>query len=111
MIICPSCTDPNCRGEQMHVPGSVSARVETPSALGKRRALDDYPTPAWVIGALAPYLGDLTGKTGDDWYRSRGMCPPQFKERHEIEADAAVVPTEPRTGWGAFDDLLAETGE
>lgn len=49
---CPSCTDPDCRGEQMHVPGSVGPRVETPRSDG-RRALDDYPTPDWVIRAIA----------------------------------------------------------
>lgn len=57
---CPSCTDPDCRGEQMHVPGSVTARVEPPPSVGKRRPLDDYPTPEWVIRAIAPHVAGAT---------------------------------------------------
>jgi len=53
LVSCPSCTDPDCKGEQMHVPGSVGPRLAIPPPAGKRRPLDDYPTPEWAIRAIA----------------------------------------------------------
>lgn len=52
------CSDPDCRGEQMHVPGSVASRhaIPPPPPSGKRRPLDDYPTPDWVVRAIAPHV-------------------------------------------------------
>lgn len=54
---CLECTDPDCRGEQMHVPGSVIARADVPAPTsGKRRPFDDFPTPEWVVRAIAPHV-------------------------------------------------------
>ena len=55
-----SCSDPDCRGEQMHVIGSVTARAEPEPPKGVRRPLDDYPTPDWVIRAIAPHVAGQT---------------------------------------------------
>lgn len=74
---CPACTDPDCRGEQMHVPGSVGPRVEAPTS-GKRRPLDDYPTPEWVIRAISPHVA---GKVVLDPCCGSGAILDVFRER------------------------------
>lgn len=80
------CSDPHCAGEQVHVPGSVSARTEPPPSLGKRRPLDDYPTPEWVIRAIAPFVA---GSTVLDPCCGAGAILDVFRERgaqvHGIE--------------------------
>lgn len=80
------CSDPHCAGEQVHVPSSMSARVEPPPALGKRRPLDDYPTPEWVIRAIAPFVA---GSTVLDPCCGAGAILDVFRERgaqvHGIE--------------------------
>lgn len=41
---------------------------------------------------------------GDEWYRTRGLCPPRFKERHEIEQDFTPPPVDENAH--AFSDLI-----
>ncbi|MDB4946215.1 MAG: hypothetical protein JWP97_5749 [Labilithrix sp.] len=41
-VAVPCCLDPDCKGPQTHG--------------GKRRSLDDYPSPEWVILAIAPHV-------------------------------------------------------
>ncbi len=54
---CPAYSDPDCLDGQTDVPGSVPKRTEPPpTSTGRRRPLDDYPTPEWVIRAIAPYV-------------------------------------------------------
>ncbi len=87
------CAVPDCKGDQMHVPGSV-----LPKAGARRRPLDDYPTPEWVIRAIAPYVAagsrvlDPCCGAGRilDVFRERGAAVEGI-EIQEARADEARV--------------------
>lgn len=103
-MICPSCTDPECRGEQTHVPGTVGPRDETPRSRARGRPLDDYPTPEWVIRAIAPFVA---GEQVLDPCCGAGAILDVFRERGSRVYGIEISETRAEEARAKGHDVLA----